>query len=326
MKIGISAVFGGLLGLLSTQTVAKSDYSSVFSVSEPPRAFSGVAAIAKEGKVVFQHNSDNVDGDTRFIIGSLSKQMTAALVLIKADKKQIDLNSPISRYLPNLYPDWADKVTVTHLLNHTSGIVATDKPLKSKPGTRFAYSNLGYDLLGEIVSSKPVKDYLGLAKLVFKYCDMPSSKAYGTTGVVEGSVELNTGELKAIKPRISEDSIPSGGIVSTVNDLIKWNQCLHEGRLFTKPLYQQMVEQAAVREHRWGQLGYGFGLQLLQSEGLVEYSHSGYVPGYIATLTYYPQTKTTLVVLENTSWMPNDMARVFYYHDALRKKLIFEQQ
>lgn len=310
-----------LLGF-NVSASANSDLTSVFKGNNTPRSFSGVAAVAKDGQVVFQHASEGFDADTRFVIGSLSKQITAAMVLIKAQKQRLHLDKPISRYIPNLPPEWADRVTIRHLLNHTSGIVALDKPLKSPPGSQFAYSNLGYDLLGEIITSQPAKNYLGLAKLVFKYCDMSKSKAYGQFGLVDGFVELKDGKLTKVNKRLKEESIPSGGIISTVNDLIKWNQCLHGGKLFKNDQYQQMVTNAATRKHRWGDLGYGFGLQLGKNGGQTEYSHSGYVPGYIATMTYHPETKTTMVLLENTSWHTEDMSRVFYYHDKLRQALV----
>ena len=117
-------------------------------------------------------------------------------------------------------------------------------------------------------------------------------------------------------------SAPSAGIISTAEDLVAWNQCLHHSDLISAKSHVQMVTKAATRKHRWGELGYGFGLQLSDKTAMQEWSHSGYVLGYISTLSYYPKSNTSMVLLENTSWYPKDMTRVFYYHDQLRSQLL----
>jgi CubicO group peptidase (beta-lactamase class C family) len=79
------------------------------------------------------------------------------------------------------------------------------------------------------------------------------------------------------------------------------------------------VSPSAKRSHRWGVLGYGLGIQVSAREDLLELSHSGYVPGYISTLIYYPQQQVSVVVLENTAWLSSDISRVFSVHDRLRE-------
>jgi D-alanyl-D-alanine carboxypeptidase len=117
-------------------------FNAVFSSvnTQSPRGFSGVAIIAKGTEVIFSHQADSVNGskftnDTQFIIGSLSKQITAALVLREVDQGRVDLDAPI------------------------------DKPLKTEPGVSFAYSNLGFNLLGQLVAVTSGQSYSTLATM-----------------------------------------------------------------------------------------------------------------------------------------------------------------
>lgn len=71
-----------------------------------------------------------------------------------------------------------------------------------------------------------------------------------------------------------------------------------------------------------GRTGLRFWYSDFKQDDILEWSHSGYIPGFISTVSYYPKEDVTMVLLENTSWMPDDMDRVFYYHDHLRKVLI----
>lgn len=315
-------------------------FSDVFSSvnSQSPRDFSGVAIIAKGSDVIFSHQSGSVNGtqftnvtkftnDTQFLIGSLSKQITAALVLREVDQGRIDLDAPINKYLTQLPAEWGATVTVRHLLNHTSGIVAIDKPLKTVPGVSFAYSNLGYNLLGQLVAVTSAQSYSSLANALFSHCDMTNSIAVAKgsqqpASVVAGYHEKQLGVFTSVTKPFPYSAIPSGGIISTPFDLVQWNQCLHKRGIISSTSHQQMITKAATRKHRWGELGYGFALQLSQDPAPTEWSHSGYVLGYISTLAYYPESDISLVLLENTSWYPKDMSRVFYYHDQLRAVLL----
>ena len=108
--------------------------------------------------------------------------------------------------------------------------------------------------------------------------------------------------------------------MSTAEDLRRWNDCLHGGGLLSPASYAAMTKPRpqATRTHRWGRLGYGFGLQVSDEGGERELSHGGYVPGYVSTLIRYPEEGVDLVVLENVSWRAADMARAFWMHDRVR--------
>ncbi|MFT5287917.1 MAG: CubicO group peptidase (beta-lactamase class C family), partial [Planctomycetota bacterium] len=182
-----------------TQTIGRADPALVADkIEEYLQAhhdlgqFGGTALVAEEGKVVYEGAfglanadwgiSNNVD--TKYRLASVTKQFTAMLVLQLVDEGQIDLDSAITEYLPSYPAESGDKVTIHHLLNHTSGIPSyTDRPgyfsvdvlkdipvedfvaqfcsepLDFEPGTAFYYNNSGYYLLGAIVEAVTGKTY-----------------------------------------------------------------------------------------------------------------------------------------------------------------------
>ncbi|WP_157822343.1 serine hydrolase domain-containing protein [Psychromonas sp. Urea-02u-13] len=282
-----------------------STYADVFAIKESSkqREFNGVAIVTKGNDVLFKHSSNSLKNEkdtdlnenSQFIIGSLSKQITATLVLREVDKGNLKLDEPISTYLPQLKQKWSSVVTIRNLLNHTSGIVNINQPLQSKPNKEFAYSNLGYDLLGEIVSNTSRDSYSSSAMQLFQICEMNNSisvaeNSLPPASLIGGFNEEENGEMKLVTSKSPYSSIPSGGLISTVSDLAKWNQCLHKGDILSAEIHQEMVSREKIRSHRWGDLGYGFGLQLSTDLDKPEWSHSGYVNGYISTMIYYPES------------------------------------
>ncbi len=330
-----------ILVILSTHVHSNSfqHFEDIFPKVTPEngRYFSGIAVIAQGKNIEFMYSNNanklnksdtlpQLITNSQFVIGSISKQITAALILRLVDNDVIKLDQHIGSYLPNLKENWREEVTIRHLLNHTSGITDIDHPLKIKPGKEFKYNNLNYDLLGKISSHVTKRAYAALTNEIFSICGMdntfPGEKSMAHGLKTKGYNEEFSHEKTLVTTAIKEDSIPSGGIISTANDLVLWSQCLHKGNLVSKNMHLEMVKKAATRKHRWGDLGYGFATQLYNKDQLIEWSHSGYVSGFISTLAYYPVKDVTLILLENTSWDYRDMDRVFLYHDLLRSRLI----
>lgn len=291
------------------------------------RPFSGLAVVAEGDRVVYSRASGYADRgrtvpltlDSRFVVGSIAKQVTAALVMRQVERGTIDLDAPVAAYLP-LRSDWAARARVRHLLDHTSAIDTPD----GEPGRAFAYSNRGYDLLGGIVERATGERFGDAAARLFRACGMTRTAvrgAAGDAGPVVGFEEEADGRLLPVERAAEWERGPSAGIVSTAGDLVRWNRCLHGGRVLSPAGYAAMTTASAERPHRWGTLGYGFGLQRSDRDGIAELSHGGYVPGFVATLAYYPASRRTLVVLENTSWREDDMRRAFAPHDALRDRV-----
>ncbi len=312
--------------------------------------FTGVAAIAANGQLLwhFAGHSEQpkaaqpaLGSDAKrrqltmldnFTLASQSKQITATLIMQAVEQQKLTLDTPLSEVLPKRAALFAEPILIRHLLSHSAGIVALNKPLQSKPGSQFAYSNVGYDLLGEVLAVVYQKPYASVANDLFGKClmlttevptaEQPTSKI---ARLIPGVME-QAGQLQLAPLDVNDQFAASGRIVSSASDMLQFMHCLHETSLLNADSHEKMVKPYFARKHRFGSVYYGFGLQISEIDGLTEWSHSGYVEGYISTTLYYPQTRMSVVVLEPLSLAPDNMDRVFYYHDqlrlALRKQLL----
>ena len=317
---------------LSGQSSLKTRMDSLLRLTAR-RPFNGAVVIVRNGKTIYAKSHGFADSarktplrvDSQFILGSLSKQTTAVLVLQELEKGNLSLQDPVRKYLPDLPASWADSVTIHHLLSHTSGVVGEDKPLAFRPGSQFLYSGiLGYRLLARVAEKAAGKTYPELAAALFNRCGLRHTTipALYRKGRLAGSfTEAPGGELKPQRYALKdlEPPTPAGGVISTVRDMAQWNECLHGGKLLRESTYKLMTTVYAARPHaRWGEVGYGYGLQVDHGGGVAEYSHSGTLAGFIGTNLYYPASGTSIVVLENVAWDFNDPLRQFYFHDQIR--------
>ena len=174
------------------------------------RPFNGVVHISQHGKTLYSRTLGHGDmlGKTpfpkhpQFVIGSVSKQVTAVLVLRACEAHLLALHTPIRAYLPELPMAWADTVTVHQLLCHTSGYQGRDKALAFRPGDRFSYSNQGYGLLSEVLAKVTGTPFEDLVMALFKRCGMAHSttpsnieasrKPQGFSRKTNGSVVADT--------------------------------------------------------------------------------------------------------------------------------------
>jgi CubicO group peptidase (beta-lactamase class C family) len=296
------------------------------------RPFSGVVLV-QSGDETLHFTGCGLDADqkpiaftpeTSFVIGSISKQVTAALVLREYQRTNINLDWRIGAYLPRLSPEWKDTVTVRQLLNHTHGIVDRAKPLVFPPGTNFAYSNLGYELLSEILEATTDQPYPELVNDLFASLGMLHS-----TAIAQEATNLATGLSRSTAEVLSIDSttftgsyLPAAYLISSASDLVLWNEAVHQGGLFDSLAYEQMITPSVQQDHSlFGNIGYGYGLRISAQDGLVEIGHTGYVDGYVSLNLYYPSSKTSLVVLENLDWQADDIGDTFYFEMGVREAL-----
>ena len=258
-----------------------------------------------------------------FRLGSVTKQMAAAGVLKLAEDGKLSLDDPLARFVPG-YPG-GDKITVRMLLNHTSGIRSyTDMPgvmdgpiqktvttaqlidtFKNEkpdfaPGEGWHYNNSGYVLVGAVIeaaSGMPWHAYLQEA--LFKPLGMQHT-GYGNEDIatIPGHVTGYTrvGEQWALAQYLSmTQPHAAGALVSTLDDLMKWNRALHEGKVLKADSYRQMITptgQAVVD-------GYGYGITAgtLRGEPLLQ--HGGGIFGFSSYLLYLPDEDVTVAVLYN---------------------------
>ncbi|TAH30997.1 MAG: class A beta-lactamase-related serine hydrolase [Cytophagales bacterium] len=296
-----------------------------------PKKMNGVILIAHKNKIKYQKAQGFADidkkipltFDNQFIIGSVSKQITSVIILQLFDKKLVDLHIPIKKYLPTLSMSWADSVTIHHLLNHTSGIDALDKPLAFSAGTKFAYSNLGYNLLGQIAENVAKKPFETLMNELFVKCKMKNSTSINTSDKKNLSKGYTTDENKILKEEIhlgNNKNIASGFMVSNPSDLLLWNQHLHQGKILSKKAYERMITPSSIRNHPlFGALDYGYGLQMDKSENLFEIGHGGYAKGFATVNFYYPKTKTSIIIIENVDFQDETFKKTFFFETEIRK-------
>lgn len=257
-----------------------------------------------------------------FRIGSVTKQFAAAGLLTLVDAGKVSLDDPLSKYLPD-YPG-GDRITIEQLLNHTSGIKSyteipgvMDGPIKVDrttaqmvdyfkdeapafpPGEAWAYNNSGYVLVGAVIeaaSGQPWHAYL--EEKLFEPLGMKDTGYGADPAVVAHQVKgYNTmgGEPAPAQLLSMTQPHAAGALVSTVDDLGRWNRALHEGRVLKPATYTRMVTPVGKAMD----VGYGFGLETSAVRGTPALQHSGGIPGFTAHLTYVQGPDVTVAMLHN---------------------------
>ena len=318
----------------ATKTPALDITSSIdsFLVSRQLRPFHGVVLISQGGKTVYStaRNAAEIGEkiklkrNSQFVIGSLSKQITAVLVLREAEKGTLNLSKTVKTYLPTCAETWADSVRLYQLLNHTSGIAGFGKPLAFQAGSRFLYSGTAYGLLGQILEAVTKQSYTHLVQQLFKECGMNRSCApvLGREKVVAAYSKQPDGTIRRETESFENNFTAAGLLISTADDLVRWNERLHGGKLLRDTSYRRMTTGSSVRNHPlFGEIPYGYGVQMDPRDGLYEIGHGGYVLGYVCINFYYPKTKTSLVVLESLDWKDASFKRSYLFETGIRALL-----
>ena len=306
------------------QDVARMD--SVVRADADRGEFMGAVLVARDGAVLLDrgYGSANLewrvanDGATRFRLASLTKQFTAAAVLLLAERGRLKLDDPVATHLPDVPAAWG-AVTVRHLLAHTSGIAnltalpdhgeqktrpATldaliarfrDRPLEFAPGTRWKYSNSGYILLTAIIERAGGQPYAAfVADHIFKPLDMADSGYDSHAAIVpRRAAGYSRTPAGLVNADYIDMTIPAGagGLYSTTRDLLKWQQGLFGGGLL-KPESLRLLT-TPVRD------GYALGLAVATQDGTTTIQHSGGIEGFNTWLGYDPARKLTVAVLGN---------------------------
>ncbi|MFV0420308.1 MAG: serine hydrolase domain-containing protein [Dysgonomonas sp.] len=296
--------------------------------SESNKPFNGAILIAENDSILYREKfgfsdlkaKDSLTWKNTFIIGSISKQITAVLVLEEVEKGNIKLEDPISTYLPDLPQKWKDTVTVHQLLTHTHGIVSVDEHLKFIPGDNFSYSQIGYQLLANILEKINDDSFANISSQLFKKCRMENTfhpLLYKNSHLAKCYSEDETGNIEEQFP----DSVfvPAGGFISTADDLLLWNENLFQKDLLRKETLDIMTStyKGAIRNHPlFGLTLYGYGITVDNKSGLLQLGQTGYLP-YFASMNYYfPEFKTSVIVLENISY-GNNLSDIFLHHTQI---------
>jgi CubicO group peptidase (beta-lactamase class C family) len=265
--------------------------------------------------------------DTVYAIGSLTKQFTAAAVLLLADEGKLSLDDPLGNFVP-AFPDPGRRATVRQLLNHTSGIrsvtslgpkywaqtgreiepaelvaLFADEPADFSPGTDYRYSNSGYVLLGLVVekaSGEPWGAFLkerlfgplGLARTRDgETLDLLPRRARGFSRRKSGGFENAWGV------NLSQ-GYAAGALLSTVGDLATWTRRLHTSPPVSASSHRAMTTPAALPNGKV--LSYGYGLGVDSFGGHRRFFHGGGLPGFDGWVAFFPDDDLTVVALCNT--------------------------
>lgn len=296
------------------------------------KPFNGVILISQKGKTKYSKifgysdidKKESLKLNDQFVIGSISKQFTAVLVLREFDIGTIDLFVPIRQYLPELTQSWADTVTIHHLLTHMHGITQLDKPTTFKVGTQYSYSQIGYDLLAKIIERTSGKSFAEISKNLFEECGMkntfhPAIKGYNN--LVKGYTENENGKIE-FETETFQNYVAAGSFISTIEDLTIWNKKFYSGKLLKRKT-MKMVEtkqNGAVRDHPiFGITEYGYGITVDTKESILQLGQTGFAPGFISMNFYFPKTKTSVIVLENIAYETDDLKKTFFYHTEILK-------
>lgn len=323
------------LGCIATPALAQDPerFDQVVRLQADAGGFTGAVLIGRDGQVVFdkgyglanrEWNIPN-DGQTKYRLGSVTKQFTAAGIMLLVEKGQLDLDAPIKTYVEAAPAAW-DAITLRHLLAHTSGIPnftdfpefaalnplpATldsliarfrDKPLSFAPGEQFAYSNSGYILLSAIIEKASGQTYeafitdrlltpLGLKDTGYdRHATILPRRAAGYAPSASGVVNAEYGDM----------SIPSGAgaLYSTTHDLMKWNEALYGGKLLKAESLALMITPV-LKDN-------GFGLFIRDEAGDRLIQHSGGIQGFNTYLAWDPETRSSIVVLGNLNGPGSD--------------------
>lgn len=277
------------------------------------------------GYADLEHDARITD-TTPFQLASLSKQLTAAVILLLAQDGKLSLDDDVRKYIPEL-PDYGKPITLVELLHHTSGVrdydllldlqgshaedVATNdealwllahqRGLNFPPGSHFLYSNAGYLLLSIVAQRVSGEPFDALSKeRVFEPLGMSDSlvaadHARIVPGRAVGYRRRDDGSF-AISMSGSERT-GMGNVLSTIRDLAKWDANFYEPKVGGRALVDAMRTRGKLEDGTT--LDYAMGLVEQQSHGLMVETHGGSAAGYRSVLTRYPSERLTVAVLCN---------------------------
>ncbi|HEX8247704.1 MAG TPA: serine hydrolase domain-containing protein [Pyrinomonadaceae bacterium] len=328
-RSGFSLFFIGVF-LLSAICVRADEVDRYVRAQLAERHIPGAAiAVIKNGRVVKTEGyglasvefNVPVTKETVFEIGSVSKQITAAAIMLLVEKGKINPDEKISKYLPNT-PDAWENVSVRNLLTHTSGIKSytglsgfeltkrlsrdefikalAAQPLEFETGARYQYSNSGYNLLGFIIETVSNESYWDFTReRIFKPLGMDKTADRDPKYIIPNRATGYEWQDNRLVGRDYDltDVFSAGAIVSTVEDLAKWEAALRGETLLKKESKAQMWTPVTLNDGK--PYPYGFGFRLSEIRGHKIVGHSGQTAGFGANISRYTDDDLTVIVLTN---------------------------
>lgn len=294
-------------------------------------------AIARRGEVVLAKGYGladmefdvKADADTMFRIGSVTKQFTAALVMRLVEQKKLALEDDLSKYVPE-FPLQGKQVTIRQLLDHTSGIpsytdigeewmkkwpleltheellaLVKDKPFDFEPGTKWAYNNTGYYLLGMVIEKVGGKSYgQQIVNEFSKPLGLARTRRDSNVDLIKNRAQGYSLEQTLLGPKLVNDQVlgtnqpgAAGMLLSTARDLVLWQMALTTGKVVSAESFGRMRTATILPDGK--STGYGFGLMMDDLEGHTRVQHGGGIFGFNSMLAWYPDDDLHIAVISN---------------------------
>lgn len=302
------------------------EYERYMDAAVKVDGFSGAVLVSRKGETLFArgYGLANVEHDvpntprTRFRLGSITKQFTAMAILVLKEQGKLALDDPIGKYVDDAPAAWK-KVTLHHLLTHTSGVPSytsdpsyvkkmarpesvksmiarfRDKPLDFESGSKFSYSNSGYFLLGAVIEKASGTSYEAFLKSsIFDPLGLKDTGYDHFETVIPGRAsgyEREGDQLRNAPYLDMSQPYAAGSLYSTVEDLARWDRALHEGKLISKASYDRMFKTEKA--------GYAYGWAVADRSGRKEVGHGGGINGFATRIDRYPEQDVCVVVLCN---------------------------
>ena len=288
-------------------------------------------AVIKDGKILKAQAYGFADVDSKtpaktntvFRIGSVSKQFVATAIMMLVEEGKIGLDEPVSKYLDATPSRWK-KITIRHLLTHTSGIpdflnenIAVDaspdafdqsvfkavarRSLHFAPGDEWRYSNSNYHLLAMIIrkiTGKPYGDFL--RKRIFEPLGMtrttvsPANRIYPD---MASGYKWDNGLHHADSVAASVKAYAGGGILSTILDMAEWDAALYTDRLLKKSSLQQMWTPVRLNDGMTWRYGFGWAVGHINDHLII--SHNGNITGFSSVIERFVDDRLTVIILDN---------------------------
>ncbi|MCA1855777.1 serine hydrolase [Massilia oculi] len=331
----------------SASTLAQQDLASRIDAALAPyfrpEMPGATVIVVTDGKTVLRRAygmADTAQGvpmtpDMALRLGSITKQFTAAAILLLQEEGKLSVSDDITRHLPD-YPTRGKRITIEHLLTHTSGIASytgkpdyvnrmaqdltvaqmidsfKNDPLDFEPGSQYRYNNSGYFLLGAIIeriSGQPYHAFL--EQRIFTPLGMLDTYyegfGHGKAPVAAGHTRGATGFGPA-KPLSMSQPYAAGSLVSTVDDLARWDAAIGAGRLLKPASWQRAFTSYRLDDGKPTNYGYGWDVSKVQGETAM--GHGGGINGFSTHALRFPDQKVYVAVLTNSDSGPANPAVV----------------
>jgi len=320
------------------QSAPLSDESLAVAVNEmldktyKPDEPGAAVIVVRDGKVVLRKGYGKanmelgvpIEPDMVFRTGSITKQFTAAAVLMLAEQGKLSLDDDITKFVSD-YPTKGQKITIEHLLTHTSGIKSytslpewiplwrkdmptsemialfKDKPMDFAPGERYAYNNSAYFLLGAIIEKISGQTYADfIEKNIFAPLGMKHSYYDDTARIiprrVAGYSKGKDGFVNAAYLSMSQP-YAAGSLVSSVDDLALWDAALYTEKLLKQASLKRAWTTSKLNNGKATNYGYGWSIGSYEGHSMIE--HSGGIPGFASYAIRMPNDRVFVAMLTN---------------------------